>query len=104
VNLPSKTTVLIGSSVLLAGSSGYLASEAISGGQQTVTKTTTVNLAKNGTGVPGPPGQAGPAGPKGDRGPAGPAGKIECPAGFSFQEVVFNHPGGQLTTVICVKG
>jgi hypothetical protein len=98
----------------LAGTSGFLTSQALSGSSQ-ATRTVTVNLA-NGppgpAGPPGPKGDPGPAGPKGEQGergpagppgPQGPAGGLECPAGFSAADLVINHPGGQVTLYTCIK-
>ena len=104
----------------LAGGAGYLASTALSSGQQ-ATRTITINVAHGPPGPPGPPGPRGPAGdtgprgPQGDRGPGGPKGdkgdpgppgppgSLTCPNGFSPADVVINHPGGQDTLYTCVK-
>ena len=92
--------------LILVGSGGYLASEALSAGQATEpTKTVTVNVA---TGEQGPPGATGPAGPPGATGPAGlpgPAGGVgDCPAGYTFGQIVFVQQGQGPTTVLaCIK-
>lgn len=79
---------------------GFGAAAAFGVVNQTPTKTVTINVAT------GPRGPAGPAGPKGDTGPAGPPGKDggeKCPDGFSFGDLVINHPGGQTTIFTCIK-
>ena len=81
-------------SLLLAGSSGYLASTAISQEPGPAETTTTITISS------GPPGPAGPAGPEG---PAGPAGAQTCKPGFVKGELVINHPGGQVTIWTCIK-
>jgi len=102
-------------SLILAGGSGYLASEALGTGSQVATTTTTINVATGQAGEPGPPGPQGPigeTGPKGEQGPIGPIGPIGpqgppgdvvCPTGFSNGELVINHPGGQVTLYTCLK-
>lgn len=55
------------------------------------TKTVTINVA------------TGPTGPQGPAGPPGPPGNIDCPTGFSFGDLVINHPGGQTTIFTCIK-
>lgn len=96
---------LVGGLALVA-SGGYLASEALSQTGEP-TRTVTIDVA---TGAQGPPGATGPAGPKGDTGSAGPQGEpgpagvaSECPAGYSFGELIINHPGGQVTILTCLK-
>lgn len=112
-----KLAALIASGSLLAAGGGVLGAVAFGAGSQTPVGTTTVNLGTGtgGIGPVGPPGPAGPPGPKGDTGPAGPAGPagpvgpagpagtVDCPSPFQLMEVVFNHPGGQLTSLMCVK-
>jgi hypothetical protein len=114
-----KASALVVLGFLLAGASGSLGTKAL-GGSNTTTRTVTVDVAH---GPPGPRGARGAQGPKGEqgakgaqgvpgakgeqgeRGPAGPAGAagLACPAGFSPGELVFNHPGGQVTTWTCLK-
>jgi len=98
----------------LAGGAGFLASTALSSGQQ-ATRTITINVAHGPPGPQGPPGErgpagpagpkgdVGPAGPKGDTGPPGPAGAFTCPSGFSPTDVVVIHPGGKTTLYTCVQ-
>jgi hypothetical protein len=83
----------LAAALVLAGGTGFLASQALSAGQQ-ATRTVTIDVA---TGPQGPPGE------KGDPGPPGPPGGVTCPAGFSPADVVVNHPGGQTTLFVCVK-
>jgi len=85
--------------LVLAGAAGYLASAALSAGSGPPTTTTTVNVA---VGATGPAGPAGPTGPAGDPGPPGTGGAEQCPTGSTFQAVVINHPGGQITLWVCV--
>ena len=93
----------------LTGAGGYLASEALSAGQATEpTRTVTINVA---TGEQGPPGATGPAGPQGPPGATGPAGQPgpaggvgDCPAGYTFGQVVFIEKGEGPTTVLaCIQ-
>jgi len=104
---------LIGS-LLLAGASGFLTSQALSAGTQTPTKTVTINVATGPQGPQGEPGVQGPkgeTGPKGDVGPIGPIGPVgpqgpaglACPTGYSEGDLVINHPGGQTTIFTCLK-
>lgn len=87
-----KTAVAVTSAALvLAATSGFLASTAFSTAPEQATRTVTVTLRNGATG---------PAGP---RGPTGPAGAETCPAGFSPGELVINHPGGQVTVFSCLK-
>jgi Collagen triple helix repeat (20 copies) len=49
-------------------------------------------------------GATGPQGPQGERGAVGPQGPPgQCPSGFSFGNLVINHPGGQTTIFTCIK-
>lgn len=125
MNLPSRPLVLMVTGLTLAGTSGFLASTALTAGSSSAvgSRTVTVNVA---TGPKGDPGPIGPTGPKGDTGPQGPAGSGEgppgpqgppgppgppgtgggglaCPAGFTAGELVINHPGGQVTIFTCLK-
>ncbi len=87
----------VGGSLVLAGSSGFLAATAVGAGNAASARTVTVNVAT------GPRGPAGPPGPKGDPGPQGPPGSTSCPAGYTAGELVINHPGGQTRTWTCLK-
>lgn len=102
-----KLAAQIVSATVLAAGAGALAAAALGGSSQTPVATTTVNLTSpSGGGVPGPPGPPGPKGDKGDTGPAGPpgpAGEFNCPSPFQLTEVIFNHPGGQLDMLACVR-
>jgi hypothetical protein len=92
--------LLAAAGLALAGTSGYLASTALSAGQQQQVRTVTINVA---TGPRGPAGAPGPAGPQGERGPVGPAGGIVCADGYTAGDLRINHPGGQVTIRTCVK-
>jgi hypothetical protein len=104
-----KLVTLIASGTLLAGGSGYLASEALTAGSQDAQVTTTINLATGESGPPGPAGPTGEQGPAGEKGPPGPigptgsAGAVTCPPNFIEGELVINHPGGQVTIFTCIK-
>jgi len=118
VKRPPLAYILAGLGLALAGTSGFLASAAIGGSQQTPTKTVTVDVA---TGPQGPPGPAGPPGPKGDigepgppgpkgatgatgpQGPQGPPGDFTCIAGYSPGILVLNAPGGQVKLYTCLQ-
>ena len=89
--------VPLGAALVLALGAGVLAATALGVGTQSPARTVTINVAT------GPTGPAGPPGPKGDPGPPGPSGETTCPTGFSFADVVVNHPGGQTTLFVCVK-
>ena len=93
---------VMGVSLLLAGASGFMVSQAI--GQAQPVKRVVITVRDGETGPQGPPGPAGPAGPKGDKGEKGDSGSITCPEGFEVGEVVINHPGGQVTVYGCLKG
>jgi len=104
--------VLVVGGLSLMGASGWLAAEALSQGEATApTRTVTISVATGPEGEPGPVGATGPAGPSGPpgatgpAGPPGPAGGVgDCPAGFSFGEIVFVQQGVGPTTVLgCVK-
>lgn len=86
-----KPLLLMSTSLILAGSAGFLASQALSSGSSAQATTTTVTI------------QNGATGPAGPQGPPGPAGNADCPKGFSQGELVINHPGGQTTIWTCLK-
>ena len=88
-----KLATALVSGTLLAASAGILTAVAVAqiGGGSPPTTTTTVSQS------PGPPGEPGPPGPPGE------PGSQSCPAGSTFTEVVWNHPGGHVTGWICVK-
>jgi hypothetical protein len=93
--------VATGGALALAGTTGFLASQALGGATAgPPVTTTTVNI---GAGSTGPSGPAGPAGPSGPTGPAGAGGADQCPTGSTFQAVVLNQPGGHLELWVCVK-
>jgi hypothetical protein len=98
----------IAAALALAGSAGFLASQALSAGAQ-ATRTVTIDVATGPQGDPGPPGPkgdtgaTGPPGPRGEQGPPGPAGGTTCSDGFSIADVVINHPHGQTVIETCVK-
>jgi hypothetical protein len=93
--------LLLAAGLALAGSAGYLTSQAIGvGSAGPPTQTTTVNVGEGATGPQGPPG---PPGPQGDPGPAGTGGAESCPAGSTFKAVVLNSPGGHVEIWTCVK-
>jgi hypothetical protein len=102
-----RSLLLATSALALAGSSGFLASQALSTSSQ-ATRTVTIDIATGPAGPQGPLGPAGPAGPKGDTGEAGPPGpkgdpgSFTCPAGFTEGELVINHPGGHVTLFTCL--
>lgn len=105
--------VLVVGGLSLMGASGWLAAEALSQEEATAPqRTVTIDIAATGpAGEPGPVGATGPAGPSGPpgatgpAGPPGPAGGVgDCPAGFTFGEVVFIVQGEGPTTILgCVK-
>jgi hypothetical protein len=101
-------------SLLLAGSSGFLASQALSSAPE-ATRTVTIDVSTGPTGpqgpagpkgepgAPGPKGDPGTPGPKGERGPTGPGGEASCPAGFEFGDLVIKHGHGQVTVFTCLR-
>jgi hypothetical protein len=97
--MPKRAILLMVSGLILAGSSGYLASQAISAGDAGTPITTTINVA---TGETGPAGPAGPPGPAGPIGPAGADGGTICPTGYIEGRLVINHPGGQTSIWTCI--
>jgi len=96
----SKPILLLVGAIVLAGGSGYLASQAIGLGTQAPTQTVTINA---GVGATGPKGDTGPAGPPGPKGDPGTPGAESCPTGSTFSALVINHPGGQTTIYTCIK-
>jgi hypothetical protein len=80
--------MLILGPLLLVAAGGLTAVAFTASNQPTPTRTVTINVA---------------TGPQGATGPPGPAGALECPTGFSFGDVVINHPGGQTTIFTCIK-
>ena len=95
----NRAIAIVGVSLVLAATSGFLTAQAIS--QDVPTKT--ITIANGERGPAGPAGPAGPKGEQGERGPQGPSGQTECPAGYTLTNVVINHPGGQLTLLACTK-
>jgi len=93
-------TLLIASSVVLAGGAGFLAAGGVSALTQAPSKTVTINV---GQGTQGPKGDTGPAGPPGPKGDPGSPGAESCIAGSTFGALVINHPGGQTTIYTCIK-
>jgi Collagen triple helix repeat (20 copies) len=122
-----KAAILLGSSILLAASSGFLAAKAL--GQEGEPPERTVTVEVSAEGPPGPPGErgpvgpagakgekgdtgavgavgpVGPAGPKGDtgaQGPQGDPGTFACKVGFEKGVLVLNGPGGQVKIWTCI--
>jgi hypothetical protein len=115
---------LLATGLVLAGASGFAASQALSVGTAAPTRTVTVDVGKGTPGPPGPRGPAGPAGPKGDQGekgakgeqgpagergpqgPPGPAGSggpcAGAPSGYEPGVLVLNAPGGQVRIWTCL--
>jgi hypothetical protein len=73
--------------LMLAGSAGFLTSQALA--QTPSPRTETINLQD---GAPGPVGPAGPPGPAG----------LTCPAGYTAGILIINHPGGQVKLWTCL--
>jgi hypothetical protein len=109
--------LLLGTSLLLAASAGYLTSVAFSGSSAAPARTETITLHNGATGATGPAGPkgekgdkgekgaTGPAGERGPTGPAGPPGGGPCagaPAGYEPGILVINHPGGQVRIFTCL--
>jgi len=97
---PSLAASMVAGSLVLAGGSGFLTSQALGTGKQT-TRTVTINVATGAQGPAGPVGPAGPPGPKGDPGPQGPGG-LTCPTDYEAGQLVINHPGGQTILWTCI--
>lgn len=109
--------LLLMAGLALAGASGFLTSQALSGGSSAAARTETITLTNGGpgpTGPAGPRGARGPVGVTGERGvtgepgatgPQGPAGQggVPCPDGFSPGFLVINHPGGHVTLYSCLE-
>jgi hypothetical protein len=92
--------LLLGAGLALAGSAGYLTSQALGVGSQQPTSTVTISI-PTGTGQQGPAGPAGPAGPKGDPGTPG---AESCPAGYTFSALVIIVQGqGPTQIATCLK-
>ena len=88
----AKLASLIAAGSVLAASSGYLASVALTATDAVdPARTVTVNVA---TGPQGPPGPPGPPGQDGD---------FSCNPGFSYSEIVVNAPGGQEVIQVCLR-
>lgn len=88
-----QTVVIVAATLALAGASGFLASQALSGSSQAA-RTVTISLHNGATG---------PRGAQGERGATGPSGATTCPAGFEHGVLVINHPGGQVTIATCLR-
>ena len=111
----AKLASLIAAGSVLAASSGYLASVALSqeppGEPQ---RTVTIDVATGPQGEPGPPGERGPTGAQGIQGEPGPPGPPGppgvgggtcdegAPEGFEPGILVINAPGGQVTLYTCL--
>jgi hypothetical protein len=95
-----RPVLLLAAGLALAGSAGYLTSQALGTGSQQPTRTVTIDVGTGAQGVPGEPGQPGPPGPKGDPGLPG---AESCPAGYSFGAVLINAPKGQVQIATCIK-
>ena len=87
----SKSAALLTGSLVLAGSSGFLASTALSQEPTPPDRTVTVEIEE---GPPGPPGPMGATGPKGDKGEQGPQGEEGIP-GMPGVQGVPGPPGPQ---------
>ena len=84
--------LVIAGALVLAGSSGFLASQALSSSSALqATRTETITLRNGATGPTGP------------RGPTGPSGAESCPIGFEAGELVINHPGGHVRLFTCLE-
>jgi hypothetical protein len=92
---------LAGLGLALAGTAGFMASQAT--GQSEPTRTVTVDVATGPTGPPGPEGPPGPRGPTGPEGPPGPPGDFSCLTAYSPGILVINHPGGQVKIYTCIE-
>jgi hypothetical protein len=120
-----KVWILAGSSLVLAGVSGFLSASVFA--QESTPRTVTVNVGtgeqgppgpagpagppgsgSGEQGPPGPPGPAGPRGPQGERGPAGPPGESSgdicagAPPAYEPGFLVINAPGGQAKIWTCL--
>ncbi len=103
-----RAIAFLSAGLLLAGSSGFLASKALSNITGNTPRTTTINVATGLQGPKGDPGPRGIPGPKGDPGPQGIPGPkgdngLACPVNYSEGYLVINHPGGQTTIFTCLK-
>ena len=118
MKIPSKASLYLTSTIVLAGGSGFLASVALSQQTEPTEITTTINVATGDQGPPGPPGDTGPQGPKGDAGQQGPKGDVGatgpagppgvdgglvCKPGFVKGELTINHKGGHVTIWTCIQ-
>ena len=121
-----KTLAISGSSLVLAGASGFLVATALGQSTAEAVRTVTVDFPPGGTGSVGPAGPPGsqgergpigplgpigpigPPGPQGERGPPGPAGSggggpcAGAPAGYEPGILVLNAPGGQVRIWTCL--
>jgi Collagen triple helix repeat (20 copies) len=106
------STALGVTSTACIAAAGVLVAVAFSGTAQEPTRTVTIDVAtgprgpqgeQGPIGPPGPQGERGPIGPVGPPGPQGPPGNVQCPTGYSFADLVINHPGGQVTVFTCLK-
>ncbi len=94
-------TILMASALALAGTAGFLATEALSAGGAGPGSTTTISVA---TGESGPTGLQGVPGERGPTGPQGPPGGAEtCPQGYSHGYLRINHPSGHVTIWTCIQ-
>jgi len=99
----TKANILLGTALVWAAGSGFLAAITWAQDSGEPIRTVTVNV---GTGEQGP---VGPRGPEGERGPVGPAGPVGpsgtcagAPAGYSPGILVLNAPGGQVRLWVCL--
>lgn len=109
--IPSKPVLFLSMSLVLAGSSGFLAAKALGQDGEPI-RTVSVDVAtgpQGPDGPPGPKGDAGPAGAKGEQGPPGPRGLpgisgtcAGAPPGYSAGILVLNAPGGQVRIWTCL--
>ena len=97
--IPSKATMLMIGSLVLAAATGVIVSTAVASGTSstTPTRTVTVDLTNGAQGPPGPPGQQGPPGPPGK------AGDFTCADNYEPGVLVINHPGGHVRIFTCLE-
>lgn len=100
------------SSLLLAGTAGFLVTMALGSSQSAPARTETITIHNGATGPAGPQGPPGERGPRGEQGatgaqgpagPPGPPGDFSCPTGYSPGYLVINHPGGQVRIYTCLE-
>ncbi len=88
---PLKSSLLLGITLALAGTSGFFVSNALSNSTNSPPPTTTIKVTN---GAPGPPGPPGAKGEPGD--------SFKCPVGFTQGKLVIDHPGGHTSIWTCI--